>query len=210
MINYDSAPPTLNYITTSSLNVAGATQTHLTVSLGDERADRAIIVSVGANGLLGFTSVTINGVSATKAAGATNTDVTSEIWAARVPSGTTGAIVLTSAMLVQRSIVDVYSSLNLLNITPNDTAADTTGTIDLPTDVSARGVVIAGATTISSGATGAAAWSGVSENSETTITTAVAIRHSSGGLVATSALSPLSIACTGLLGVSCGCSASFR
>lgn len=120
-------------------------------SFGAEDAGRDIIVAISASAsnatTQSITAVTIGGVSATRIfriiEGNTARDV--EFWAARVPTGTTGTIAITSAF--NRWIIAVYRAVGLNSLTATDSGtASNNGTVAI--DVQAGGVILAGATAL--------------------------------------------------------------
>jgi hypothetical protein len=94
---------TYNYVATVTPNNAGSLNSPVTftaANIGTPSSDRVVVIAFGnfkvagsANG--DFSSVTIGGVTATKAAGtASSAQRATEIWYAVVPAGTTGNIVV--------------------------------------------------------------------------------------------------------------------
>lgn len=137
---------------------SGNTHTHSGLTFGPASADRLLIVTLtyNANNITSLSNVTIGGVSASRlvrhlynqSGGATLTP-SSEIWAAAVPNGTSGSVVLsvnTSGNLWNSS-VSVYAATNLISTTPTATSASDDvshpGTLNMSIGVQGGGFAIA-------------------------------------------------------------------
>lgn len=87
-------------------------------AIGAASAERVVFVCVGTRnaGQLA-SSITIGGISATKAIGATDPSGfnAAEIWYAVVPTGTTATVVINYSVAPPRIGVSVYAAYNLLN-----------------------------------------------------------------------------------------------
>lgn len=124
-----SPPPTCTFTDVSNVLADGNAHTHSGLSFGSAKSDRLLIATLtyNANNITSLSSVTIGGVSATRlvkrlynqSAGATLTP-SSEIWAASVPTGTSGSVVLnvnTSGNLWDSSVA-IYAATGLRSATP--------------------------------------------------------------------------------------------
>ncbi len=210
------APPFLEFLAADNKDASGepspyVTHTYSSVSLGTARSDRRIILSVGyvSSGVL--SNVTIGGQSATKCVDVENGGH-SEIWIASVPSGTSGAVVLTFSDDTNYTAIAVYSAKGLVSATPADTATDNLGTTDLSLDIPARGILVATAYANSGGSSGSASWSGATEDFELMLPGSGGSErlHSGASYTATAAETGRAIQCSGMSGFICGCGATFR
>jgi len=134
-------------------SAAGVTRNWTTVNLGAEFEDRVIIVSTRAD-----TSVTINGVSATRF----NPDAKSDrgIWGARVPTGTSVTVSTTGSIMIPRSYLFVYSVANLVTLEAIDSqSSDGPNNPTLNLYVPAGGSIIA-----NSASTNVHTWTGLTED----------------------------------------------
>jgi hypothetical protein len=148
-------PLSLNYITNVVLNQSGVTKTFSSVSLGQARSDRLIVVVVGAirgdsTGQRRIASATIAGISANIVSN-TNPyqNTVAAIIYAEVPTGATGDVVITfegnsgSNVMSADATIGVYAIYDAKSTTPIDSdysSATTTPSITL--DTAARGAAI--------------------------------------------------------------------
>jgi hypothetical protein len=87
----------LAYIGSSKKTINGTTQTFSSESIGTVAVNRVIAVAVSPDSDPDITNVTIGGIAATQAVQANGGSNRTEIWYARVPSGTTADIVVSIA-----------------------------------------------------------------------------------------------------------------
>lgn len=166
--------PLYTYIGNSEDATDTSTYTFSSESLGAADDNRYIIVAINsrkAGGYTSISSVSIGGVSATEVMqdtnANTNTDV-SGIFIAKVPTGTTGDIVVTFGATMARCSLDVYRSTHLIDEYAHDYNS---AQQDDPSDgieVMARGFVICTANT--NGST-SVTWTGADEDSDSDIET---------------------------------------
>lgn len=163
------------------------TYTFSSQNLGVDDSNRWIIVAVGNVGSGAdrtINSVTVGGISATQivtSGFAANRTV--DIWAAAVPTGTTGDIVVTNSGACVRC---GYSAWRLITGTPASssyaTGSDTTvssGDLSASLNVPQGGVIVAACQHISGSGTETSSWTNVSEDWDSTFE--VAINNFSGG-----------------------------
>jgi hypothetical protein len=149
--------------------------THSGLNFGAAKSDRLLIVTLTypANNITHLNSVTIGGVAATRLVRRyfnqdfpTTTTPSSEIWAASVPTGTSGSVVLnvSTGGNLWSSSVAVYAATGLRSTTPTATnAADDVshfGTLNLSVSVQGGGFAIATAYFEGSGTAASATWTG--------------------------------------------------
>ncbi len=162
--------PEIVYTDIAVDNTNATTHTYSGVALGAEKPGRLILVSV-ANGDV-TTAVTVDGVSATLV-GSYSGFRNISLWAAVVPTGTTGTIVVTQASATFRIFIGVAAAYNLKSTTPIDTATDESNTINTLTvsvNTQVNGVAF-GASLLGTVDPGPdAAWSGLVEGGELTST----------------------------------------
>lgn len=158
--------PEIVYTDIAVDNTNATTHTYSGVALGAEKPGRLILVSV-ADGAV-TTAVTVAGVSATLVdsfSGFRNIS----LWAAVVPTGATGTIVVTQASATFRIFIGVAAAYNLRSTTPIDTATDESNTINTLTvsvNTLANGIAF-GATCLGSNVAGPnATWSGLTEDAQ--------------------------------------------
>lgn len=124
-------PIAIDYVATVSSTTNLTTYTFSSASLGAEATDRVIIVAFGgtAGSSKTISSVTIGGVAATLAVNANiSWAITSGIYYAAVPSGTTGDIVITFSGSMNQCVCNVFRMTGQSSNTPAATGSDTTGT----------------------------------------------------------------------------------
>lgn len=153
----------------SATDGVGATIFTETVTFGDPAANRSIIVGIGGQADNNITrsvaSVTIGGVTASEIvdSGGFNVENRVYIFAADVPSGTSGDVVVTWSGAMFNSGIGVWRATNI-SLTPHDTLTDIanplTGTINIPAD----GICVAHA--YSNG--GPFSWTGLTEDYDDT------------------------------------------
>lgn len=147
-----------------SESTANATEyTYSAEPLGDVAADRIIIVSVATRkgGAAAFvSSCTIGGVTATKSVEARDDGNTVAIFAAIVPTGATGNIVVTMSVATARCTIGIWRATGM-TATAHDNATDFAGDRDVTVSTEADGFAIAAYTNY----TGAApSWTGVASD----------------------------------------------
>lgn len=166
-----AAPLALTFL--SALNdgtdvTSGNTYTFSSVSLGAAVADRVIIVTLNMEQVTLVTSVTIGGVAATRIASQTDgtgaNDRKAEIWAAEVPSGTSGNIVVTVGTDQSGMCGGVFRKVGGVGGTAaSDTATDSgaAGSLSAAITIPAGGAAVA---TMFVGTSASYTWTGATES----------------------------------------------
>ncbi len=164
----------VSYVNTYTDTTDQTTYTFSGASIGTASGDRIVIVTIGsrANLARSISSVTIAGVTATAIATANDTSGGADIaamYAAAVPTGTTGNIVVTFSAAMLRCAIGVFAMTGASGVTPHATMTDNTistgvftGTIDCP----ANGAIVGTAFGSGNGSQ-AATWSGITEDFDT-------------------------------------------
>jgi len=177
-ICYSGEPATCTFEAASSIADVANTHTHSGLKFGPESSDRILIVTLSnednSDGHL--TNVTIGGVPATRLVRRffnqnfpTTATPSSEIWAAQVPTGTSGSVVLNfnTGGNAWDSAVAVYAATGLRSMTPTATAGGDDvshfGTLNLSATVQGGGFVIATAYFEGTGAATSATWTGITQ-----------------------------------------------
>lgn len=123
---------------------------------GAAASNRTVIVSIAAHldgsGL--FTAVTIDGVSATEIVQASDSSMETAIWAADVPTGVSGDIVVTCSGSPNRCSIGVWAAYGIG--AADDTAVDIAEAFSQALTISAGGVAVA--VSINNHATATASW----------------------------------------------------
>jgi hypothetical protein len=140
--------PTATYLTSSAVqnlnNVTSVTLSGLT--FGAAAPDRAIIVGLS-HVASGVSTLTIGGISATRVANYGSLGVFS-IWIARVPTGTSGNLVVGRPTAGNMSVtVGLIRALGISNLTPEATNGASSAAVTMSTTIAAPlgGLVVAGA-----------------------------------------------------------------
>jgi len=199
--------PTLNYRDHAYTITPSGSSSHTAsgLSFGPAVGARYIVAAIGFTASSNLSSVTIGGVAATiLVTAAANTRTAIAI--AKVPTGTSGSVVITGTSLIASGI-SVYSLSYIRSASATDTASDSSGpTISLTTDADARGVIVA---TVASLITGTGSWSNATVDFNTN--TGSTFVHTSASYVATAAVTQ-AISCTtsGGAATTTGVSAAFR
>ena len=163
--------PAVSYIAESETFSGSNPYTCTGISIGTAAADRYIAVSIFIRGNVTISSVTVGGVSATsikdQAGGIT---ARCAIFIAAVPTGTTADVVLTLSGAWVRGAIAIHRLTGLSSAGAAEaTASDTTSTATLTLTATAGAAVI-GAYNGGAGAVGTPfAWSGLTEDFDTTI-----------------------------------------
>lgn len=163
-----------------------------TVSFGSVAPGRLIVVGVGTrfNGQ-SVSALTIGGISATRVKSQESTFNSAELWAAYVPTGTSGNVVVTWSAATTKCAISVYRLLNLQSSTPTDTAGSTTDPLSVIIGVKDGGVVVAFSF---GGVNGTNTWTGLTEDADATADSQC---YSSASKEFIAAQSSLSITCDG-------------
>lgn len=163
-------------------NAAGAATSFSGVNFGTADGSRYLVVASNALSSIGNppTGCTIGGVSATLVvqASATNvSQITSQIWIALVPTGTSGTVAFSGGSISAMSI-QVYNLIGLSSATAD---ATTTGTTSASLGMQSNGVVFAAAADLFTGS-GSASWTGLTgdQNVNPTAGFAASAAHASG------------------------------
>jgi hypothetical protein len=164
---------TLSFLTSSVDTANAAAYTFSSLSFGAADSNRVLIVSIGARRATdtSISSVTIGGVTATAIVTAENTGSGSDfaaIFAANVPTGTTGDVVVTFADACIRCVIGLHSTTDTGgSVTAHDTSTDLTTTPSTTIDVEEGGAVVACSWASLSAGSAAVSWTGVTEDYDT-------------------------------------------
>lgn len=146
---------------------AGTSYTFSSLAFGPESTERQIVVGIGWTTTASATlsSATIGGIAVTIAVQTAAFNNGSALIIASVPAGVSGDVVLNMSHACATAAVAVYSILGrFTGLTPNATATDITSpTLDGTLAVPAGGFAIGSAIW---GTTGAATWTGLTEDHE--------------------------------------------
>lgn len=113
----------LTYQTSTSDSTNASSYTFTAQAIGTAAADRYVIVgAAGSNTASEPSSVTVGGVSATKAVGTAGGNHSAGLWVALVTSGSTADIVVTWPGSIDRCAIGVWSATGLSSVTPSNTA----------------------------------------------------------------------------------------
>lgn len=165
----------IDYIEEKSDTTAQSTYTFTGVDFGDADSERYIIVGIstrkaGTGGSI--SSVTIGGVSATITQQVTNTagsnNSTVGIAIAKVPSGSSGSVVITLSEQFLRCGIGVWRATNLENINADDTDTSVSTNPSGSLNISGAGFMI-GVSKV--GQSSSATWSGLDEDYDTAFQT---------------------------------------
>ena len=129
-------PKIITYQTNAVLNSPATTFTFSSQAIGTAQANRYVIVGVGgSNSTRTVSTVTIGGISATQLVQQQSGIITSALFIANVPTGTTASIVVTWSGSQDRAGIGVWSATGLSSTSANSTGSTTTnnGTITLTT-----------------------------------------------------------------------------
>ncbi len=159
-------PATVSFLGDDSNNVDLTTYTFSGKSLGvvAVAGTRLIVVSVYGTTTSApktLDSVTIAGVSAIQIVAQTTTSIHQGIWAAAVPTGTTGDIVCTFSGIMSRCGIGWYRAIVIDTVVRETATASGTDPISTTINVLSHGICIAVATT--QGAT-TSTWTGLTED----------------------------------------------
>jgi hypothetical protein len=200
IINPYWASPGISFITSLPDDTNLSTYTFSAANIGAADATRIVVVTAHGSSGSGnaLTSATIAGVSATIVGQVeTLSHVRSVIISARVPTGTTGDIVLNFAGAYSRMVVGVYRIVNA-DFTADDVQSDGsqgTTTRSVTLNVPANGVVIAA--DASQTAVADSTWSGVTEDFDTSCEALDQCTGAHGGPFATNASKSVQVTHTG-------------
>ena len=147
---------------------AHSTYSFTSVSFGTAASDRIVVVAIHWSAVTttgSISSVTIGGITATEIATATHSvsgaTVQCALYAAAVPTGATGDVVVTLNETMDRCSIAAYRMVGASGVTPADTLTSTasppSGGIDCP----AGGAMIGGAAFYEASAI---AWTGITED----------------------------------------------
>lgn len=177
-------PATRTFLQAADDGTNLTTYTFAGQNLGAADAGRYIVVCVESRASLARTisTVTVGGVSASIAVQVSNGNNVAGIAIAAVPTGTTGDVVVTFSGSVLRAAVQLYRVLGIDSATPADfdssAAADPTVNLDVPAGGVAFGCVL---TT----STGTTAWTGLTEDHDSVVESAVNVSSASGEFAST-------------------------
>lgn len=148
----------------SAANTAGSAPSHTFTgaALGDADPSRIIVLFICVQQNAGTITCSIGGVSATQFATVDNSTRRARGFAAAVPTGATGDIVIsTTAGAASFYSYAAYALYGAASITPHDFEAKTSAPPSLSFDVPANG---AGLAAIFDASTASATWSGLTED----------------------------------------------
>lgn len=165
-------PIVMNYIgNNADTSVAASSKTFSAESIGAAATDRVVVLAIALRFTAGsgtISSVTIGGVTATQAVFALNSTNSASIYYAKVSSGTTADIVISTSVNINYVGVGIYTYTGGNSIPAvTDTVTDTTASFSTTMSVAEGGVIIAAAATLN-GTTSRFTFSGVSEDFEAT------------------------------------------
>lgn len=162
-------PRVITYVTNVSDATDQTTYTFAGTSIGAASNDRVIVVTIGSrsNSARTISAVTIAGVTATNIATANNTGGGAEIaaiYAAAVPTGTTGSIVVTFSGAMLRIGVGVFTLTGKPSVTAFATSTVTpTGSSPTTTISSPINGAIVAVNFANSSGTASTVWTGLTE-----------------------------------------------
>lgn len=137
-------------------------------TFGEESPDRILLVCTHAESSsdIWTTSVTIGGISATKVVEQkTQTDQGRvAIWAAKVPTGTSGTVVVNCSSTSGANGIDVFAMYGITNLTPVETGGANGHPMNFSENVKANDVAVAHVEATNGGSN--IAWSGLTERNE--------------------------------------------
>lgn len=209
------AAPTLVYVTQATNSADQSSYTFSSTSLGAAKITRTIVLAVNVRETLladAITAtVTIAGVSAAQQSTSTSTVVggrtSSFIFSAKVPSETTGNVVVTLNRTVSRCGIGVWAVYDLKSNTATASASSTSlGVQTLSVNVQPGGVVVG---TSFANVNPTFTWSGLTEDYETVVEGD--LEHSGASVVSRAGATPLAVTCTvATPTLATACSAAFR
>ena len=163
---------TVDFLQNTGDTADNSTYTFASQNLGTANDERYIVVAAMARKSgagLNLSSVTIGGVSATIVKQQTNSTTNSNcvgIAMAKVPTGTSGNIVVTWDNSVNRCAIGVWRVLGVSGVTAYDTDGSTADDPSVNIDCEARGVIFGASITATTGTT---TWTGIDENFDATL-----------------------------------------
>jgi hypothetical protein len=161
------------------------------LTFGTAAADRMVVACIKLDGASGpATAVTIGGVSATEIVACNQSDQYLSIWAAMVPTGTSGDVVVTFSGSAGRSVVSTYAVYGRSNVTAHATVTDVASPFSQNLAVPAGGVAIGA---LENSAMASATWTGLTEDYDNTVSTG---RGMSTASAASAAASTITVAAT--------------
>lgn len=163
--------------TYAGTTTAAGDHTYTGVAVGPAHPKRKIIAVIGYIGGVVVPSVTIGGVAATKAVGASQSGWRCELWWAEVPTGTTANIVISDIGGTWLDYCATYAVVGLKGASPSATSSDTVSPASMVLDVPTFGIVVAGVYGQGTGSINLV-WSGATADTEQeTITTLFGSAH---------------------------------
>lgn len=209
--------PTLTFIGCTDSDSDSTTYTFSSHDVGTEGNRDTIVGIVGTDGATAFSvsSVTVGGASATEVADEDGSQqVNTAIYIVDNPSGTAEDIVVTFSEALNAAVICVWDAKNLSSETAVDFAVDddvAASALALSLDTSADGIAV-GICGVNDGNNRAAAWTGLTEQTEGADVNGDVLNWSAAHLAPTSSATPLSVTCDwdGANNGSSGATASFR
>lgn len=159
-------------------NTSATIYTFPAMSLGAEASDRHILILVNAgltsSSVPPISSITVGGNTATSVKEITHTNlgfsIRSAVWIVAVPTGTTGAVVITFASSMGRCAAALLRVTGLASAAAYATASDTVNPCTKTIDVPAGGLLVGTSCTALSSGTPVCAWTNLTESYDTPIT----------------------------------------
>lgn len=160
----------LTFDAETNIQAGGSPNTFTSVALGTPSPDRLILLGIGVSSGSGMsiTSVTIGGVTATQLTEAHGAGGISALYAALVPTGTTGNIVVTTPYTPGTIGFKVWDIKNYNSATPTNTyTAGTTGGVNpasVSANISAGGIAVGFIGNLNVSASVTFTWAGITKN----------------------------------------------
>ena len=161
----EAGAATVTYVSKAVITTDTTTYTFSSQALGDEAADRKIVIAIAAgNTSGGITSVTVAGNSATSIISVYNVASRSSLFYVDLASGTSGDIVVTFGGTLNRCGIGVYNVNGASSGAEHDSGSSTADPMSVDVDLPANGCVIAVACTANILSNPWATWVGVTED----------------------------------------------
>lgn len=163
--NVQALPPlTRTFKHGETLELGTADKTYTAVAIGTANGNRMVVACVKGDNSGGQpTAVTIGGVAATSIAAISSGSQYNSIWAAKVPTGTTGNIRVQWSGAPDRQGISVYEVQNKRGaVTASATATDAVTAYTQSITIPARGIAIGCG--ISGNAAGTGTWTNLTED----------------------------------------------
>lgn len=160
---------TITFTDDSTQNSVSTTHTYASQSFGSAFSGRIIVVVAAMQSnstAITSATMTIGGIAATQAIFLNHSNLKAvAIFAASVPTGTTGTVAVTTNQNMFGSAIAVYNLANVTSVTATDTGSNQADPAIVPLDVSAGGVAVGVVMDVSAGTY---TWTNLSENADAT------------------------------------------